>query len=76
MTYFESVAITMGWYLRTFSVATMTVHIFPIWFDCMVPGTFSAVFLWLFWLNQTPLLQVVFPFPLLKHAPSVYAVIG
>ena len=54
----------------------MTAHISPIWFDYAFSGTFRAVFLLSFWPNQMPLPLLASSLPLLKHAPSVYTVIG
>ncbi len=74
MAYIKSIAIIIDWYLGIFSAAVIIAQISPIWFDCEVPGTLRAVFLWSFWPNQTLLLQIAFPFPLLKQAPLVYVV--
>ena len=57
-------------------MAIITAHNSLIYFDCAFPRTFRAVFLLSFWPNQMPLLQLAFSLPLLKHAPSVYMVIG
>jgi hypothetical protein len=74
--YIESEIITRGMKLWAVEVALMMVTISPTWFDCASPGTRNAPFLASFGVNQIPLPQLAFLFPLCRQAPSVYMVSG
>ncbi len=75
MMYFESMAITIGWYFGAVSAAAITAQISPTWFDCDLSGILSTAFLLSFSPNQILLLHLASSFPLLKHAPSMNIVI-
>lgn len=74
MTYLESVIIIRGQHVSIVVAALITAAISPTWFDCSGPGTRMALLNGLLGPTHIPLPQYVFAFPLLKQAPSVYAV--
>ena len=71
MAYIESVDISRGWNGGVAFIAVMIATISPVWFECVSPGTFMALFRPSSGPNHIPLPLRAFSLPLLKHAPSV-----
>ena len=71
MTYIESETIVRGAKVGVLSRAAITAAISPIWFDCLVPGIFSALLRTSPSAIHIPAPALAFSFPFFMHDPSV-----